>query len=279
MKLFITGGTGFIGSHLLQQALDSGCQVVALRRPGSIPKLELPRQPIWCETPLDQLGGDDFQGCTTLIHLASVGVSPQKATWMEMFYWNVTATLRLIEQAHAAGIKRVVLAGTFAEYGHSADHYDPIPADAPLLPTYGYAASKAAAFTAVYAFAIEHGMELCYLRIFSAYGEGQHGANFWPSLKAAALQGQDFEMTAGEQVRDYVSVEAVAKVFLTAAMRSDLNMTKPLVRNVGTGQAVSMRQFAEYWWHHWNSTGRLRIGALPYRANEVMRFVPEIENI
>ncbi|WP_162932447.1 NAD-dependent epimerase/dehydratase family protein [Solimonas sp. K1W22B-7] len=276
MSLFLTGGTGFIGSHLLRQALESGREVVALRRPGSRPKLAMVAEPLWRETPFDQLTPEDFRGCTALVHLASVGVSPQKATWQEMMYWNVSATLRMLEQAHAAGVKRVVMAGTFAEYGRAADHYDPIPPDAPLLPTYGYAASKAAAFTAAHAFAIEHGMELCYLRIFSAFGEGQFAANFWPALKEAAESGRDFDMTPGEQVRDYVPVEMVARAFLHAAGRADMSSAQPFVRNVGAGHPVSMREFAEHWWRQWGATGELRVGALPYRANEVMRFVPQI---
>ena len=276
MSLFLTGGTGFIGSHLLRQALEQGRNVTALRRAGSRPKLAMPGEPAWCETPFDQLGPKDFQGCTALVHMASVGVSPQKATWQELMYWNVAATIRMLEQAHAAGVRRVVMAGTFAEYGRSADRHDPIPPDAPLLPTYGYAASKAAAFAAAHAFAIEHGLEFCYLRIFSAFGEGQFAANFWPALKEAAERGGDFEMTAGEQVRDYVPVETVAGAFLHAAERPDVVAGMPFVRNLGSGQPVSMREFAEHWWGRWGAKGALKVGALPYRANEVMRFIPQL---
>lgn len=225
---------------------------------------------------MDKVEASDLTGCDALIHLAAVGVSPQKATWEEMVYWNVAATMRLLEQAATAGIKRVVLAGTFAEYGRAADRYVKVPHDAPLLPTYGYAASKAAAFVASHAYAVEKQLEYCYLRIFSAYGEGQYEGNFWPALRKAALAGEDFEMTSGEQIRDYVPVEAVAHAFIRAVERADVLPGVPFIQNVGTGQPISMKQFASQWWERFGASGELKVGALPYRLGEVMRFVPEV---
>jgi nucleoside-diphosphate-sugar epimerase len=116
------------------------------------------------------------------------------------------------------------------------------------------------------------------LRIFSSYGEGQFESNFWPALKKAAMAGDDFAMTAGEQIRDYIQVEEVASAFLSAAVRSDIRPGVPLVYNVGSGQPITMRSFAEYWWKTWGAKGILRIGALQYRPNEAMRFVPLISD-
>jgi len=277
MKLLVTGATGFIGSHFVRLALAQGHDVVALRRPHSVMPVGL-EQVRWLSVPMDAIDPTDFAGCDALVHLAAAGVSPQKATRAEMTRWNVGASLSLIESASSAGVRRVVLAGTFAEYGRSAERYDLIPPDAPLLPTTHYASSKAAGFVSAYGAAIELGLELCYLRIFSAFGDGQFDSNFWPALKRAALAGEDFSMTAGEQVRDYIPVEAVAERFLHAVLRRDLSPGVPHVSNVGSGQPVAMRDFARRWWQHWNATGALRIGDLPYRANEVMRFAPLISD-
>ena len=94
----------------------------------------------------------------------------------------------------------------------------------------------------------------------------------------SALSGENFPMTGGEQVRDFVHVDDVAKTFLHAATRPDVLPGQPLVRNVGSGQPVTMRDFAETWWHRWNARGSLLIGVLPYRPNEVMRFAPLMDN-
>jgi nucleoside-diphosphate-sugar epimerase len=272
-RVFVTGGTGFIGAYLLDALAAAGCEVLAQRRSAA------PAAPAgvrWTTTPLDALEPADLRSCDALVHLASVGISPRVASWQECLRWNVDATIRLAQVAHQAGVRRLVVAGTFAEYGRSADRYDFIPTDAPLLPTTAYAATKAAAFVALGALAAELQLELCYLRIFSAYGEGQHESNFWPALRRAALAGQDFEMTPGEQLRDYIPVQDVAAAFAAAVVRPHVPRGLPWVQNVGTGVPVSMRAFAEHWWAHWGASGRLHIGARPYRPNEQMRFVAKV---
>jgi nucleoside-diphosphate-sugar epimerase len=285
MNIFITGGTGFIGSHLLHLLGTANHKVTALRRKGSLPCMDIGSQPLWLEKKMDKLELSDFAGIDVLVHLASVGVSPKTASWHDLFYWNVLILLDLLEKAHAAGVKRFVLTGSFAEYGLSADKYDFIPVDAPLLPTSPYAASKAAGFIAANTFAIERQIELCYLRIFSCYGEGQYINNFWPSLRAAALSGNDFQMTPGGQVRDFVSVESVAQTILDwIEDQRVIQKGVPLVANIGTGQPMSMLEFAEKCWAEWGGKGGLRIlqdprWAKPYRANEPMRFAPQVINV
>lgn len=275
MKFFVTGATGFIGSHFVREALTNGHEVVATYRTGP-ERLVMSPGLTWLRAELDALPAAAMNGCDALMHFAAVGVSPKQASRAELAHWNIAVPQVLLEAAHAAGVRRSVVAGSFAEYGRSADLYELIPPTAPLLPTTSYASSKAASFACCHATAIELGMELCYLRIFSAYGDGQFETNFWPALKAAALSGRDFPMTAGEQTRDYVAVQAVARAFLHAALRPDVAAAQPLVRNVGSGRPVTMHEFARHWWSHWGATGTLQVGALPYRANEVMRFAPLI---
>lgn len=276
MKIFLTGGTGFIGSHFLRSPTAQKHEIVALRRAGSITCLPLSVEPQWLYKALDEVSVNDLTGCDVLVHLASPGVSPKKADWAELFYWNVTATLRLVDQARLAGVRRVVIAGTFAEYGRSADRYDYIPVTAPLEPTTAYAASKASASVALSAYAIEKNLELAYLRVFSAYGEGQYERNFWPALRKAALAGEDFPMTSGEQIRDYIPVDQVALKFWSAAVVDPITPGAPFALNVASGVPISMKDFAIKYWRESNAKGELQIGALPYRENEVMRFVPQV---
>lgn len=280
MKIFLTGGTGFIGSHLLRLLGTTDHKVTAIRRGSSQPCIDIGREPLWLVKAMDSLEPIDFSGMDVLVHLASVGVSPKTATWRDLLYWNVSVMVDLLEKAHAAGVRRFVLAGSSAEYGLAADKYDFIPADAPLLPTSLYAASKAAGFIVANTFAIEKSIELYYLRIFSAYGEGQYINNFWPSLRAAALSGEDFPMTPGDQVRDFMPVERVAEAFLHSIEGPSVAQNGvPFVANVGTGQPMSMLEFAEECWSDWGAKGKIIAGAKPYRLNEPMRFVPKITKV
>jgi len=276
MKIFVTGGTGFIGSHFLPAALQAGHEVTALRLPGDKPKVPSTAQPEWVDGSL----ADDWQGrlagCQALVHLAAIGVSPQQADWDELFKVNVQQSLKLWLQAAKCGLNRFVICGSCFEYGKSGERYDSIPVDAPLEPTNAYAASKAAATMAALALAVEKRIELIVLRPFQVFGEGELESRLWPSLRKAALAGEDFPMTAGDQVRDFIAVEQVAEAFVAAITRTDLRSGAPRIENLGTGQPQTVRAFAGHWWKQWGAKGKLLVGAVPYRNNEVMRYVPQI---
>jgi nucleoside-diphosphate-sugar epimerase len=276
MKLFVTGGTGFIGGHFLKQALAARHEVVALRRPGGKTRIPLPPDTSWLDGNLDGDWSVTLSKCDVFVHLAAAGVSPQKADWNELFDVNVRQSLNLWRQAVNAGVKRLVICGSCFEYGKSGERFEFIPADAPLEPTNAYAASKAAATMAALALAIEAQIELIVLRPFHVFGEGQHESNFWPSLRRAALADGDFPMTAGEQMRDFIPVETVADVFVGAIARTDLRAGESKIENVGTGKPQTLRAFAGHWWKQWGAKGKLKIGALSYRTGEVMRYVPRI---
>ncbi len=277
MRLFVTGATGFIGSHFVRLALAAGHDVVALRRcKDSAPRAALGGAR-WLDKSMGAVETADFRAVDAVVHLAAVGVSPQRASWAEMFAVNVVESLHLWQAAADAGVRRFVICGSCYEYGRAADRAPCLSPDAPLEPVGGYAASKAAASMAAMALAAERSLELVIARPFHVYGEGQHEGNFWPALRRAALAGQDFSMTAGEQVRDFTAVEEVAAAVLDCSTREDIIAGVPRVVHIGSGRPQMLRQFAEYWWSHWKATGALRIGALPYRAGEVMRCVPALE--
>lgn len=276
MRILITGGTGFIGSHVIEVALARGHEVRALRRPGSNPVRELPSQPEWVACSIEDLPESALGGVDAVLHLAATGVSPQKIDWASAFQINVAASVAFCGRALAAGIHRIVACGSCFEYGKSGVRYEAIPPEAPLEPIGPYASSKAAFSIAFEALAGSYpDASLSILRPFHLFGEGQHESNFWPSLRAAALAGADFPMTAGEQVRDFQPVADAARCFVDELERP----TDPgrfLKANLGSGVPVTLREFAEQWWSNWNATGELKLGALPYREHEVMRFVPRV---
>lgn len=277
MKLLVTGGTGFVGTHVLQQALAAGHEVVALRRPGSRPRLALPQQPRWVDLPLDAaVPAEVLRGVDVLVHLAAHTPNPPYDSFERCLYWNVAAPLGLAEQAHAAGVERFVVAGSCFEYGSGAARHEFIPVDAPLEPELSYPASKAAASVAFAGFARRCRVRLQILRIFHVYGEGEAAARLWPSLRAAALAGHDFEMSPGEQVRDFVEVGEVARQFVAALAFDRVEPGQPCVRHVASGRHVTLAEFARRWWEHWGARGELRVGALPYRDGELMRLVPQM---
>ncbi|WP_298231551.1 NAD(P)-dependent oxidoreductase [uncultured Azohydromonas sp.] len=276
MKIFLTGGTGFVGSHFVNQAHAAGHTLVAQRRPGSRPRVALEREPQWVDRALDGDFSAELAGCDVVVHLASHTPNPPYDTLERCLYWNVQASAALLEQARQAGIARYLCAGSCFEYGRSAARHERIPVTAPLEPTLSYPASKAAAAVALTAFAAEHGLRMHWLRIFQVYGEGEPATRLWPSLRAAAQAGRDFPMTAGDQVRDFIEVGDVAAAFVRALDFEGVEPGVARISHVASGRAQSLAEFARHWWSHWGATGELRLGAVPYRHNELMRLVPEL---
>ncbi|WP_083440767.1 NAD-dependent epimerase/dehydratase family protein [Aquincola tertiaricarbonis] len=279
MKLFVTGGTGFVGSHFIQQALEAGHTVVAQRRPGSRPRLPLSRDPDWVDRPLDGDFHAELSGCDAVVHLAAHTANPPYAPLDECLYWNVFATTRLLQQAAARGVRDILVAGTCFEYGSAAQGQLFVHPGTEARPELTYPISKAAATTSCLGLARHLSLRLQVLRIFQVFGEGEAATRFWPSLRAAATEGRDFPMSAGLQVRDFIAVEDVARQFLLALDFSGVVACQPHVRNVGTGKAQSLLAFAQHWWAHWQAQGKLLPGEMGLRPGELPRLVANVRDI
>lgn len=278
MKLFVTGATGFVGSHFVRQALAAGHEVVALRRSSSSkPRVPFSRSPIWLEKPMDRLVATDFAGVEVVVHLAAHTPNVPYDTLENCLYWNLTVPLGFMREAVKAGVVRFTAAGSCFEYGAAAERYERVPPDAPLEPTLSYPTSKAAAAVAFRALASELGLYFRVCRIFQVYGEGEQASRLWPALGRAARNGEDFKMSAGEQIRDFIDVQEVAMQLLDGLDFTEVEPGAIDVCNLGNGRPQSLRDFAVSWWQKWEAKGLLQLGAVPYRPGEIMRLVPEVK--
>ena len=273
MKVFITGGSGFLGKHIISQLDNKSIPVCSLSR-AKYPAMKLGKVEILQGNLTDNIS-TKLQECDVFIHAAAHGVNPGTATWEECFSVNVSQSLKLWQHAVENGIQKFIIIGSCFEYGDSASNYSYIPVTAPLKPTGPYHSSKAAATMAALGLAKDKNLNLQVLRPFHLYGSGEPEYRFWPSLKKAASNGHDFEMTQGEQVRDFTPVEIAAKQVIESINRK-ITMGQPEIRNIGTGKERTLKEFAKHYWKKWNAKGQLLFGSVNYRPNEVMRYVPEI---
>jgi nucleoside-diphosphate-sugar epimerase len=276
MKIFVTGGTGFIGSHLIEQLLLEGFIVYAQRRSSIIsPKIKLSLEPIWVYGEYSEINFNLLPKIDVIIHLAAHSANIPYDTLEKCIDYNVVQPLIFFERAKNHGVDRFLVAGSCFEYGKSGEYLKYIPVDAPLLPTQTYPASKAISSIAFSQFAIENNLKLSYHRIFQVFGEGELESRLWPSLKRAAFNGEDFPMTKGEQIRDFIYVKDVANHFIES-LSLEIEKGIPEFMNVGSGKPQSILNFSTYWWNKWGAKGKLLVGYLPYRKGEVMRFVPKV---
>ena len=276
MKIFLTGGTGFIGSHFINLALTQGHSIVALRRKeSSQPRIKLVKSPTWINKNYIDLVKQDFQNIDVLVHLAAHSANVPYDTLENCITYNVLEPLKMLKLAESSYVKKYVIAGSCFEYGLSGEKFDYIPITAPLEPTQSYPASKALSSIAFGQFTREFFVEMSYHRIFQVFGEGESENRLWPSLRKAAKSGKNFSMTEGEQLRDFINVKDVASKLLEACS-SPQTPGKPSFQNLGSGKAQSIKEFSEFWWTKWNALGSLKIGELPYRKREVMRYLPKL---
>ncbi len=279
MKIFITGGTGFIGSHVVRQATNCGHEVTALRRPGSIARIPLQIEPQWIEGLLTDNWRSQLSKCDAFIHLAAYGVCKGANDWEGCFRVNVMDSINLWNQAADAGIKKFVVVGSCFEYGLSGENYDRIPVTSTLEPTTAYGSSKASATMAAIAFSIERNLRLVIARPFHVYGPGEEEARFWPSLVAAAQSGVNFRMTAGAQVRNFQPVEQTALELIKLLDMKNILPGRPKYLNLGSHKSMTLLEFAQGEWERLNAAGLLIPGSIPYRKNEVMKYIPELNHI
>jgi len=277
MKVFITGGTGFIGGHVIDNLINRGHDVLALKRSAlSKPRISLRNEPRWIIRSLDNLHPEDFQDIDLVLHLAAHSANYPYDTLKNCIQWNLAAPLSAFRAAYEAGIDKYLVIGSCFEYGLSSNSYEFIPANAPLFPLHTYPTSKAAASVALTQWAYQNKVSMSLLRIFHVYGPGEQAGRLWPALVEASEKGIDIPMTLGEQVRDFISVQDLASV-LTREI--ELLHKRPLtikIANLGSGQPRTIRSFAEEIWSDLRCPGSLKFGELPYRPHEIMRCVPDL---
>jgi nucleoside-diphosphate-sugar epimerase len=269
MRALVLGATGFIGSHVVRALLDRGHAVTALVRAGS--------PGMWRLAPLrDAIQVLPFPGpergslpkADLCFNLASHGVDGRSSAPESLGEGNLGIALRLMEDCVRCGVRRFIHAGSGFEYGNTGL---PLDEGAPLRPASPYGMAKAAATEGVLRQAERLGLDAIVLRPFSAFGPMEGFHRFVPQLMRSLLEGETLALTPGEQVRDYLFVEDLARAFVCA---SEAPSGGRRVFNVCGSQRMSLRSFVELLCAAVHGRMELfRFGELPYRSTEMMFYV------
>jgi len=275
MIIFLTGGSGFIGQNFINKALKNNFKIYAITRNKAIVKSEKRAGINWIYGDLSQNYDKYFKECDVFLHLAAHGVVDSSSDFQEYYMWNVEQPIKLANSAINCGIKKFLIIGSCSEYGYSANKYQYIPEDAELIPHDNYSLSKAIASMKFKAIAIKHNIKLNILRLFHVFGEGENNKRLWKSLKIAASNGEDIHITKGEQIRDFSHVSYVVTKIVDFCSFESIISGEPVIKNIGSGNVLSVKQFSNYWWKEFNASGKIYYD-LPYRKDELMRVVPKL---
>ncbi|MGH9113630.1 MAG: SDR family oxidoreductase [Acidimicrobiales bacterium] len=223
MRALVTGGAGFIGSHLVDALVARGDEVVVLdslvtgRRDNVSPAAEFIEGDVADETAVAEAAA----GCAVVYHQAALGsVARSIERPLVSDTANVHGTLAVLEGARSAGVRRVVMASSSSVYG-GADHV-PTPESAPLIPRSPYAVTKLTDEHYARVFWELHGLEAVCLRYFNVFGPRQRPDSQYaaviPLFIDALLSGQPPQVHGdGRQSRDFTFVTDAVRANLRAA--------------------------------------------------------------
>jgi nucleoside-diphosphate-sugar epimerase len=275
MKVLVTGGAGFIGTHLVRALASAGHEIVVL---------DNLHRGTWAPVRADERGGgvrlmegdirdpgvvkEAARGVQRIYHLAAQSNVLGAVSDIEYsFTTNVIGTFHVLQAARAADVERVVFTSSREAYGE-VEHL-PVAEDAPLRPKNAYGASKVAAEVYCQTFHHTYGLEVNVLRLANVYGAGDCDRVIPIWLQRAGAN-EDLELYGGDQVIDFVPVGLVVEGLLRAG---DVALGA-LPVNVGSGTGTSLRALAA----RVRDLPGVDIGlrVMPARSVEVTRYVADV---
>lgn len=275
-RLLVTGGAGFIGSHLVRRLISTQADVIVLARTNAMPwRLDdcagyyrLAATDIADENAVYRIFADTRPD--GVYHLAAYGVDSAQQDMTRAVSVNVTGTINVLKAMKACGCSRIVAVGSGAEYGN---HQGAVSEDAPLRPEKAYACTKAAATIIAHQYATQHHIDIVTLRPFGVYGEAEPQHKIFCHAILSMLRGDTLDLTPCTQSRDYCYVGDVVDALIAAYENEALTNA---VFNIGTGKAYPLRHYIEQIRTMIEPRGEVRFGALPYRSGELWSPLPNV---
>ncbi|WP_338807166.1 NAD(P)-dependent oxidoreductase [Pseudomonas chlororaphis] len=268
MKVLVTGATGFVGRHLVAVLLARGCVVRAVARDVEkaagmpwINDVEFVSADIHAAD-LDVAALTD--GIDALAHLAWPGLPNYRALFH--FEHNLMADYRFIKRAVEAGVQQVLVTGTCFEYGMQSG---PLSERVEPRPSNPYGLAKHSLQLFLRNLQQETPFTLQWARLFYLHGAGQNPNSLLAALDRAIDAGEpSFNMSAGEQLRDFLAIETAADYLAAILHRRDFDG----VINCASGQPIAVRTLVEQRLRERGAALDLNLGHYSYPTHEPLAF-------
>lgn len=280
-KALVTGGAGFIGSHLVDALVQQGCTVRVLDNLSGGSLANIAHQKNHIEFVKGDIRDPDMLGrmaaeCDIIFHQAAVVSVPQTvADPMSSAAVNDTGTLTVLETARQAAVKRVVLASSCAVYGDEPEI--PKHEEMRLKPRSPYAVQKLTNELYAGLYAELYGLETVCLRYFNVFGPRQDPSSPYSGvisifLTRASKGERPVIYGDGSQYRDFVFVKDVVQANLKAATADTVSGE---VFNVGTGHFVRIQEL----WQRVTELAAIDLSPeyAPLRRGDILESVADIQ--
>jgi len=276
-KVLVTGASGFVGNYVVRQLLSMNCSVIATSSDA-----EKGKQHSWFKSvkyiPFNLLHYSDRENYHTffdrpdyMIHLAWEGLPNYKSLFH--IEENLPRHYAFLKNIIVNGLQDLTVTGTCLEYGLQQGS---LSEDMPTFPSNPYALAK----ESLRKFLVEidklHPFVFKWVRLFYLYGKGQNPNSILSQLDKAIETGEtSFNMSGGEQIRDYLPVAEAASMITRIALQKQVRG----IVNCCSGNPVSVKQFVTDYCIRKKLTINLNLGYHPYTDYEPMRFWGNIEKL
>lgn len=270
MKVLVTGATGFIGNNVMKELLKvSNNEIIAtsLLSDADAKKFDWYQDVTYLSCNLNDHNENYFKFFNqpdVLIHLAWEGLPNFKELYH--FEKNVMNNYQFIKNMVINGLEDLNVIGTCFEYGMQSG---PLSEDMPSAPATAYALGKDTLRKFIEELKKNHGFHFKWIRLFYMYGEGQNPKSLIPQLDNALDNNKElFNISGGEQLRDYLRVDKVAEYIVKISLQSQILG----IINCCSGIAISVRKFVENYIKEKGKTIKLNLGHYPYPDYVPMAF-------
>jgi len=268
VRVLVTGATGFIGNYVVKELLKQRCQIVASSRNPDKARLcewfsRVQYIPYDLNDTMDNFF-DFFLQPDLLIHLAWEGLPNYKD--LIHLEKNLFSNYRFLKNMLEHGLKHLIVTGTCFEYGMQSGTLNEAMVTMPNNP-YGLAKDTLRKFLEQLQKKID--FEYKWIRLFYMYGKGQDSSSILSQLdKALENEETSFNMSGGEQLRDYLPVEKVVEYIVKIAIQNKVHG----IINCCSGVPVSIRKLVEDYLKKKQKSIHLNLGHYPYPDYEPMAF-------
>lgn len=263
--VIVTGASGFIGQHLIPILIKNKYKVIAISRSlEKIKKFEWFKNVDYIKYDLkNKLEGIEVSSDMSLIHLAWSNI--KKYNSLDHFEYSLPQSYKLIKFLVNLGVSQVLVTGTCYEYGLQSG---PLSSRSNLIPNTSYGLAKNTLRQNLEFLAKEMPYILQWARLFYMYGKGQNSDSLLSQLDRAINNNETvFNMSGGEQLRDYLPVELVAQYLFDLFEKNTAG-----IYNICSGKPISVRNLVEKRIKEKNSKIKLNMGHYDYLDHEPMAF-------
>lgn len=277
-RILVTGGLGFIGSHLVKRLLNEGAEVFIIGWHGNktwrleeeLKKVSIYEVDITDDIRVEKCVKDI---CPEIVfHLAAYGVNSEQKNYIKAANINILGMINILNALKDGSCTKFINMGSCAEYG---DRKDVMREDMYPLPVSIYGSSKASATIIAHQIATENNIDIITLRPFGIFGEGEERHKLFCNIILSILEDKEVRLTPCEQLRDYCYIENIIDGMVMSA-KSNL---KSNIFNIANGSLFPLKNYVDLIFKNMKTDRVPLYGSLEYRKNEMWSPAADISEI